>query len=134
MKITDEITVDKLALWIESVKTIAENDTDITILWFIPTIDKPYAIVAGWQKMFDKDYSDLFCCSKSHPEYVMCIKVAVNDGMQKFDLDSFDMPVDSSGNVDDTCIPLEWDDSAELVAEFFMHEWERIMTEHGEEI
>jgi len=80
--------------------------------------------------MFKEDYSDLFCCSKSQPEYVMCVKIVKNDGPYAYtDFEAMNMPTNRFGEVDDTCIPLEWDDSPEYAAEFFLHEWERIMRE-----
>ena len=129
--ITTSTTIKNLAAWIEDIKEAAKDDNSFSIAWFKDTEDKPFSIVAGWQKMFDKDYSDLFCCSKSHPEYVMCLKIVENDGPYAYtDFDAMNMPTDQLGNVDDTCIPLEWDDSAEAAAAFFLCEWERIMTEY----
>jgi hypothetical protein len=38
------------------------------------------------------------------------------------------MPYDrESGDVENTEVMLEWDDPADYAAEFFMHEWERLM-------
>ena len=83
--------------------------------------------------MFDNnDFSDLFCCSKSQPEYVMCVKIAVNEGPYAYtDFEAMNMPTNEFGEVDDNCIPLELDDSAEAAAQFFLTEWERLMKEHG---
>lgn len=132
---TTNVTIKNLAAWIEDIKEAAKEDTSSSIAWFKDTEDKPFSIIAGWRKMLNEDYSDLFCCSKSHPEYVMCIKIAVNEDKARYlDFDSMNMPTDPFGNVDDTCIPLEWDDSAEAAATFFLCEWERIMNEHKEEI
>ena len=65
----------------------------------------------------------------------MCIKIAENEGPYAYtDFDAMAMPFDKLGNVDDTCVPLEWDDNPEVAAEFFLHEWERIMNEHSKEI
>ncbi len=130
-----KITTESLTTWIEDIKEAAKEDTSFSIAWFKETEDKPFSIIAGWQKMFQEDYSDVFCVSKSHPEYVMCVKVAINDGPYAYtDFDAMTMPLDKYGEVDNTCIPLEWDDPAEVAAEFFLMEWERIMKEHGEEI
>jgi hypothetical protein len=64
----------------------------------------------------------------------MSIKIAVNNGPYAYtDYEAMDMPTDKFGEVDDTCVPLEWDDNPERVAEFYKSEWERIMAEHGEE-
>jgi hypothetical protein len=130
-----KITIESLAAWIAGLKEAAKDDSDSFIFWFGPTVTKAFSIAAGWQKMFKEDYSDIFCCSKSEPEYVMCVKVVVNEGPYAYaDFETLNMPLDKCGNVDDTCVPLEWDDSAEAAAQFFLMEWERIMTEHEEEI
>lgn len=129
----NKIDLEALTKWIEAIKEAAKDDYAFSVDWFKDTEDDKFAIVAGWQKMFDSDYSDLFCCSSSQPEYVMCIKIAKNEEQLYLDFESMSMPTDSNGNVDDTCIPLEWDDPAELVAPFFYMEWERIMKEYGEE-
>ena len=129
---TNMFTKESLTTWISDIKNTAKEDLDISICWFGPTAKEPFSIIGGWQKMFQEDYSDLFCCSKSNPEYVMCVKIAKNEGPYAYaDFESLSMPTDSEGMVDDTCIPLEWDDSPEAAAEFFMHEWERIMREHA---
>ena len=125
---TTKFTKEQLANWIEDIKQAAKDDYIFSIAWFPGTEDQPFSIIAGWQKMFQEDYSDLFCRSKSQPEYVMCVKVVENNGPYAFtDFELMSMPTDSEGNIDDTCIPLEWDDPADYVAEFFMHEWERLM-------
>jgi hypothetical protein len=42
------------------------------------------------------------------------------------------MPWDeSNGEVDDTCIALEYDDDSETLAQFFLMELERITKEYG---
>lgn len=130
------INIEKLKTWIDSVKECAKADTEAVIHWFDQTIDQPFSIVAGWQKMFtNNDFSDLFCTSKSQPEYVMCIKIVSNKGPYAYtDFEVMDMPLDQSGEADDTCIPLEWNDPPEVAAQFFLMEWERIMVEHGEEV
>lgn len=130
---TTQITIEKLAAWIEDIMEAARDDTSFSIAWFPDTEDKPFSIIAGWERLFpDSDFSKSFCCSKSHPEYVMCIKIAKNEDKTWYlDFDSMNMPTDKFGNVDDTCVPLEWDDYAEAAAEFFMREWERIMNEYG---
>ena len=130
------INTKTLAAFIETVKQTAKEDTPVSVIWFCDTEDAPFSIIAGWQKMFvDDKFADVFCCSKREPEYVMCVKIAKN-GLRdpNTDFDSMDMPFDQYGNVDDTCVPLEWDDHPECAAEFFAHEWERIMKEHKEEI
>lgn len=137
--ITHNVTIKNLAAWITDIKEAAKDDTDNSIFWFLPTGGAPFTIIAGWQKMFSAqdlfNNSDLFCCSKSCPEYAMCIKVVDNKQNAVYlDFDSVNMPLDKNGNVDNTCVPLEWDDVPEIVAEFFLHEWERIMREHGNKV
>ena len=131
-----KFTIENLAAWIDNLKELAKHDTENVIHWFGPTAGENFSIVGGWQKLFpNADMSDIFCCSKSQPEYVMSIKVVVNDELWCHDFDSLNMPWNEHfGEVDDTSVPLEWDDSPEAAAEFFVHEWERIMTEHGEEV
>lgn len=129
---TNNEAINSLAAWINDLKDAARDDYTFSIAWFKDTKDSPFAIIGGWQKMFQEDYSDLFCCSKSQPEYVMCIKIAKNEGPYAYtDFEVMNMPTDAFGNVDDTCIPLEWDDSAEAAAAFFLCEWERIMVEYA---
>ena len=130
---TTNNTIKNLAAWIDNLRELAKHDTEHVLHWFVPTAGEPFSIVGGWQKMFKEDYSDLFCCSESHPEYVMCVKIVVNDDQCCPDFDSLNMPTDCFGNVDDTCIPLVWDDSAEAAAAFFLCEWERIMKEHAQD-
>ena len=139
----NKVTIkQQLAIWITGLKEAAKLDMEdthtkrpgATIYWFGPTVNSPFSIVAGWKKMFKEDFSDLFCCSNTYPEYVMCIKVVVNNGPCNTDFDSLPTPMYGEDELDDTCIPLEWDDSPEAAAEFFLMEWERIMKEHGEEI
>lgn len=125
------INIKNLAAWIDDIKEAAKDDNCFSIAFFKDTENSPFSIVAGWQKMFKEDYSDIFCVSKSQPEYVMCIKIAKNEGPYAYvDFDAMNMPTDSLGNVDDTCIPLEWDDSSEAAAQFFKMEWERISAEY----
>ena len=130
------IDINILAEFINAVKEEAKRDTVISMIWFSETEDQPYSIIAGWQKMFvDDKFADIFCCSKKEPEYVMCVKIAENGLRDTYtDFDAMNMPFDKFGNVDDTCVPLEWDDPAEYAAEFFLHEWERIMKEHKEDL
>lgn len=134
------ITTENLATWIgDVINNSAKNDEDISIIWFGPTVTKKYCIVAGWQKMFNEEQSvrlsGTLCISKSRPEYVMCIKVAETpEAGSSNDFESMVMPNDLDGEIDNTCIPLEWEDMPECLAEFFIMEWERIMKEHGEEI
>ena len=135
---TAKFTKEQLAEWIENIKLFAEGDHELSIAWFKGTKDSPLAIVAGWSPLFsDKsEVSDLFCCSKSHPEYVMCIKIAKNEGPYVYiDYEFMNMPIDpTTGEVENTEVMLEWDDPADYAAEFFMHEWERLMETCEEEL
>lgn len=127
----NKFTIDSLTVWITGIIESAKKDENCQVYWFVPTMRSPFSIVAGWQKL--PNMPEVFCTSKSQPEYVMSIKVIENDNQICPDFDSLLMPTDTHGEVDDTCMPLEWDDPAELAAQFFFIEWERIMTEHVED-
>lgn len=129
---TTKFTIESLAKWIAGIKEAAKNDDTFSVAWFPETSESFFSIVAGWLRM--PNMPEEFCTSKSQPEYTMCVKIAINEEAFYIDFELMTMPINANDEVDDTCIPLEWDDSPEAVAEFFMHEWERIMTEHMEEI
>ena len=131
-----EAILKDLAIWINDLKESARRDDAISISWFKGTKDAPFSIIGGWAEGFNGDYADIFCISKADPYYAMCVKVAINEGPYAYtDFEIMNMPYDEkSGEVDDTCIPLEWDDNPEVAAQFFLGEWERIMKEHGEEV
>ena len=135
---TTKFTVDELAEWIETIKKAAEEDESFSIAWFKGTKNMPFAIIAGWMECFsdNSEVDDMFCISASNPKYCMCIKIAENEGPYAYtDYEIMNMPYDrESGDVDDVEIMLEWEDDSEDLAEFFMHEWERIMESHNEEI
>jgi hypothetical protein len=121
-------TKEALAGWIQTLKDIAADDEQISVSWFTPTKDYPVSIVGGWMNGFSPREADLFCQSKSHPTYAMCIKIVENNGPYVYcDFETLDMPVDDRDEVEDTCIALEWKDAPMRVAEFYMHEWERLM-------
>ena len=121
-------TIDELSAWIADIKKAAKRDDIFTIDWFPGTKSSPVSIVGGWSHGFSHEHADLFCCSKEDPTYAMCVKVAINKTPYAYtDFDLLLMPLDSRGDVDDTCITLEWDDDPKMVAQFFMVEWERIM-------
>lgn len=127
------ITIKNLAAWIDDLKEAARDDNCFSIAWFKDTENCPVSIVGGWMGGFNESYSDLICTSKSHPNYAMCVKIAVNEGPYSYvDFESIDMPVDKDGNVDDTCIALEQEDDSESLASFLLCEWERITAELGE--
>jgi hypothetical protein len=131
----NKITLESLAQWIEDIKEAAKDDTSFSIAWFKETENKPFSIVAGWTEGAFEDYSNIFCVSKSEPKYVMALKIAINEGPYAYtDFDAMSIPLDKNGEVDSACIPLEWNDSPEAAAQFFLMEWERIMEEHGEEL
>ena len=121
-------TKDQLTVWVADLITAAKNDEQFLVDWFKPTKDSPISIVGGWENGFSPREADLFCQSKSNPTYAMCIKIIVNNGPYAYcDFEILDMPTDDRGEVDDTCIALEWDDDPEKVAEFYMTEWEHLM-------
>lgn len=126
-------TIEELAEWIEDLIEAAKDDQTFSIAWFKGTENAPFSIVGGWMPGFSEDYSGIFYISKSEPKYAMSIKIAVNKGPYAYtDYEVMDMPTNKLGEVDDTCVPLEYDDNPNQVAMFYMHEWERIMVEHGE--
>jgi hypothetical protein len=124
-------TKEELARWIEEIKEAAKNDESFSIAWFKPTKNSPLSIIAGWVEYFanESEVDDLFCVSKSQPKYCMCIKIAENEGPYAYtDYEIMNMPYDRITNeVENTEIMLEWDDPADSAAEFFKHEWERLM-------
>ena len=129
-----EAMLKNLTKWIESLKEDAQNDNSYSIAWFGDTKNEPFSIIAGWAAGFSPDYSDHICISKSNPDYAICIKIAVNEGPYAYtDFEIMNMPITDSGDVDDTCVALEYDDDAEELAEYFLGEWERITNEYKEE-
>ena len=124
-------TKESLMAWIKEVIDAAKVDSPMAIAYFEGTATEPICLVAGWHKVFkDNSEADIFCMSNSRPGYIMSIKIVPNGAL---DFDSTE-PVITGGDVDDTCFPLEWDDNIEYAADFFTHEWERLMEEHKEEI
>lgn len=127
-------TIKNLAEWIEDLKEAANNDERFSISWFKETEDKPFSIVGGWDEGFSADYNDILYISRSNPTYAMCVKIAVNKGPYAYtDFEMMDMPTDSDGDIEDTCISLELNENAEALAMFLYTEWERIMKEYGGE-
>ena len=131
-----EIMLKELTTWIMGLKEIARADEALSISWFGKTKDYPFSIIGGWSEGFSESYDDIICVSKADPCYAMCVKVVINDGPYAYtDFDIMNMPYnEETGDVDDTCIALEWDDDPEEGAQFFLSQWERIMEEHGEDI
>ena len=132
-------TKEQLVEWIDSVMDSAEIDEHLSISWFKGTKNSPLSIIAGWEECFssinDPDLSDCFCISASDPRYVMCIKIAVNEGPYAYtDFEAMNMPTDEDGEVDDVHLMLEWEDDHDDVADYLMYEWERIMEYRGEEV
>lgn len=131
---TAKFTQEQLASWINDIKDAAKNDESFSIAWFPGTQDQPIAITAGWSPRFasNSEVADFFCISKSHPEYAMCIKIVDNKNSNTYiDYEFMDMLVDPiTGEVEDTEVILEWDDSPACAAEFFTYEWERLMAAH----
>lgn len=132
-KVTNE-TIKNLVEWLEALKEAARDDNSFSIAWFKDTENSPISIVGGWMDGFSESYSDLFCMSKTQPTYAMCVKIAVNKGPYAYvDFETINMPVDTEGNVDDTCIALEQEDDLNSLAAFLLCEWERISEEHRED-
>lgn len=123
-----------LTEWLTSLKEAAKKDEQFSIAWFEPTKDSPFCIIGGWLDGFSKDYSDLICISKSNPTYVMCVKIAINDGPYAYtDFEIMNMPYDpKTGEVDDVCIALEYDDDVASLAQFLLTELDRINQEHAD--
>ena len=129
----NKVTVESLAKWIEDLKEAARDDHAFSIAWYKETENAPFSIIGGWLSGFSADYADLLCMSKSNPEYAMCVKIAVNEGPYAYtDFEIMNMPVNEEGEVDDTCISLEYDDDAESLAQFLIMELERITKEYGD--
>jgi hypothetical protein len=124
--------IKNLAGWIDALKEAAKKDEQFSISWFADTKDKPFSIIGGWMEGFSESYSDILCISKSEPKYAMCVKIATNEGPYAYtDFEIMDMPVDTEGYVDDTCIALEYDDNSESLAEFLLIELDRISREYS---
>jgi len=131
---TNKTTIKNLAEWIEQLKELAKGDSDILISWFKGTKDSPFSIIGGWMEGFSESWDDLLCVSKTNPKYAMCVKIAMNEGPYAYtDFEMMNMPFDEEGNVDDTCVALEWEDDAEELATWLLGEWERITKEHSED-
>lgn len=127
-----KITLERITEWIRSLIEHAKKDDQFSVSWFPGTKNEPFSIVGGWMDGFSEDYSDLLCISKSEPGYAMCVKIIENEGPYAYtDFEMLSMPYDKvTGEVDDTCIALEYEDNPEQTATFFMMEWERITKEH----
>lgn len=126
-----KLDVKAVAQWIEELIKTAQEDESISISFFKDTKDSPLSIVGGWMSGFSADYNDLICISKSQPTYAMCLKVAVNEGPYAYtDFEMMDLPVDKFGDVEDTCVALNWDDDPTEAAGFMVHEWERLMADY----
>ncbi len=126
-------TKEALAGWVKGLMQAAKEDEQFSVSWFIPTKESPLSIVGGWMDGFAPSEADLFCQSKSSPTWAMCIKVIVNEEPYAYcDFETLNMPVDDREEVEDTCIALEWKDDPMKVAEFYMHEWERLMDLYAE--
>lgn len=130
-------TIEQLAGWIEEIKEAAKDDYAFSIAWFKPTESCPFAIIAGWQQCYSEpeEVDSSFCSSKSNPTYVMCIKIAENEGPYAYtDYEVMNMPWDrETEEVDDTEIMLEWSDPADYLAAHFMAEWMRLMSAYENE-
>lgn len=131
----NKVTLENLTTWIRSLTDDARNDKQFAVSWFKETEDCPFSIVGGWMDGFSEAYNDLLYISKSEPTYALCVKIVSNNGPYAYtDFEMLNMPVDSDGEVDNTCIALELKDDPESAAMFYLTEWERIMKEHDEEV
>ena len=117
-------TKEALAGWIKGLMQAAKEDEQFEVSWFIPTKHSHFSIIGGWVDGYDPNYADLFCMSKSNPTKAMCVDVVDNE----------DTLITIEEEVESTHIVLELDDNPEAAAEFFMHEWERLMEEAGEAV
>ena len=131
---TNTQMVTALAGWVKGLKEAAAEDEQFSVSWFLPTKNERFSIVGGWLNGYDQADKDLFCLSKSSPSYGMSIKIVENNGPYAYcDFETLDMPIDKSGEVDDTCFTLEWDEDPEAIARFFVTELERITKEYMED-
>lgn len=127
--------LDRLSNWVDCLRTEADNDLDLVYSIFYPMLDdnetkEQLCIVGGWSKGFSADYSDVLYISKANPNYAMCVKVAViPTSASNVDFDSFNMPVNKNGNIEDNCVALEREDTSFGVAMFYLNEYERILKE-----
>ena len=114
--------------WVEELRKKAEADEDFAYSIYRPEFCKgKFAIVGGWMQGFNKYHTDLLYISESNTEYAMCIKIVVDDGPWAFaEFETLNMPIDEDGEVDDTCLALERDDTSESVALFYLNEIDRI--------
>lgn len=134
MTTTNKIKVERLAAWIRTLIEDAKKDEQFSIAWFGDTKDEKLSIIGGWMEGFSEDYSDILCISKSNPKYAMCVKIAVNEGPYAYtDFEIMNMPINAEGDVEDTCIALDCDEDAAALAQFYIGEWERMMSEYMEE-
>lgn len=126
--------IRRLADWIQSLREAAKNDDTLAISWFDETREYPLNIIGGWMGDFSESYSDIMCISKSEPKYAMCVKIGINEGQYDYvDFDATPMPVGKDGEVEDTCIALEYDDNPTDLAMFLLQEWERLMKAYKED-
>lgn len=129
-----KIDIERLATWIRSLIEDAKKDEQFSIAWFGDTKNEPFSIIGGWMEGFSEDYNDILCISKSNPKYAMCVKIAVNEGPYAYtDFEIMNMPVNIEGDVDDTCIALDYDEDVTALAQFYAGEWERFMNEYNKE-
>lgn len=129
---TDKI-VRSLAEWIDALKEAAANDDAFSVAIFEETEETPLSIVGGWMKGFCESWNDIFCISKSEPQYAMCVKIVVNEGPYAYvDFESMNMPLDKHGEVEDTRIALELNEDSRGLANFLYGEWERLMEQYEE--
>lgn len=130
----NKININKLAEWLRDLIEAAKADEQFSISWFKETEDEQFSIIGGWMEGFSEDYNDVLCISKGDPSYAMCVKIAVNEGPYAYtDFEIMDMPTNFEGDVEDTCIALDWYEDVQAMAEWLAQEWERIMKEYTKE-
>lgn len=120
--------IKELAGWIAGLIESAKNDEQFLVNWFKPTENSPISVVGGWLGgNYPGVNADLFCESKSNPGHIMSVKIIQNEGPYAYtDYEMLSMPTEVTGEVDDTCQMLEWNDDPEQIATFFWGEWQRM--------
>ena len=129
---SSKLNKNELVTFLSSLITDAKNDEKFSIAWFNPTKGLPFAIIGGWQDGFDPDITDGLFHSASSPTYVMCVKIAVNEGPYAYtDFEIMNMPCREGEDVyDSEWILLDCTDLDQL-AEDIITDYEYICKEYG---
>lgn len=129
-----ELKIKRLAEFLQSLIECAKKDEILSISWFKDTENERFCIVGGWCGGFSEDYSDVFCISKSSPEYAMSVKIAINEGPYAYtDFEMMSVPLTEDGTIAGPFVTLEWDEDVESLAAFLLSELEWINKEYGGE-